>query len=1171
MRLTCTLVLLCLYFHAAAQEENSLLWEISGNGLEKTSYLYGTMHVSKKIAFRLDDVFYEALQQSEKVALESDPATWLENDIDNGSSGYAEGSSFSPKGFYTHPFIINNPSREDLAAYLAFEDRLVNNILYRTNESDQNFEEETYLDMFIYQAGSKFNKPIIALEDLEESTALVGRASLNSIKQKPDEWLQKKMQRQDLMYLMQDAYRERNINLLDSIDRAMYTDHYLENMLYIRNANMAHRLDSVMRKAKIFAGIGAAHLPGEAGVISLLRNMGYTVDPLVSASSEKGKSIKEAFESKIRDNTYVPYSPDDNLFTISLPARLYPVAETVNTTYISPDLANGSYFMLNRVPTFSFLKKESAYSMDDIEGLLFENIPGKIKVKTRIRKNGYEGLDITNQLKNGDYQRYQIFRTPLEILIFKMGGEGDYVAVHSDTIFNSLKFRKFTKEKVKLASGFRDFEVSMPSMHRFTNRYRKGYRQIEAYDSISSSYYFLRKATLNDFNFIEEDTFELKQIQKRFYKDLNLNPTYRQAAAESLESQAMYDTVTNRTLYLKTTLRRGDYYLLGILTNDAQEATEFFGSFRIKPVVYPEPFRKVRDTALFFTTVSSVKPPKFVESSRSYFRRGEKAKSYAPYSKKTVYQNKNDEAITVELNKSHDYLTFPGIDSIWTLRRKQYAHKKFRIHSEKSFTSPEGYEELQLTLSDTASTRGILIKNVLKGGILYEVKAQVDTVGQPSRFVSEFFENFKPADTLIGRDIMADKTTDFFADLRANDSIVLSGYRFVLFDNRHIDSLKHYISAFDFPEDKKHIQSHLIQKLGRLNDPRVTSFFREFYDSSYTNSGAQIRILQAISRAQDENSVRLLLDLMSRDLPLVANPIEIRTIFKPYCDSLPLARKLFPDILDYSGIAEYKSPIFSLLAELKSKDLIRSGSYRNYKKQLLTDANIQLKRYLGQLTPASKSRRTSRSVSIPKGILEDYAVLLFPFSHEKEVAQFFDRLQRVPDPGIKTAYATLLARYGREIPTGMLDSLAADVNSRALLFSSLEGIGKTSVFPQVFRSRKAMAEAALFEKNDFDENKVVVQFMEQKNLLFRGTTYTGFYFKLRKKQEYDKNFKMHLVVFKTDDPLKVTPFYKNKGMRIEDTDTDSEAMEYVTEEFMLKDRKRAVVFRPDQNWGYTEF
>jgi uncharacterized protein YbaP (TraB family) len=322
MRLTIALFFFCLSTMAVAQEKNSLLWEISGNGLEKTSYLYGTMHVSKKIAFRLDDVFYEALDRSEKVALESDPGTWLESDTDTGNVGYGQGNGFVSKGFYTRPFLMKPPSKEDLAAYLAFEDRLVNNILYRTNEQSQNYEEETYLDMFIYQAGSKFNKPIIALEDLEESSALVGRASLNAVKEKPDEWLQRKMQRQDLMFLMQDAYRERNINLLDSIDRAMYTEHYLKYMLYIRNENMAKSLDSAMKTAKIFAGIGAAHLPGEQGVISLLRKKGYIVRPLMSASTPKGQKLKEIFETKRRKNTYSLYGPDDDFFSVSLPGKL---------------------------------------------------------------------------------------------------------------------------------------------------------------------------------------------------------------------------------------------------------------------------------------------------------------------------------------------------------------------------------------------------------------------------------------------------------------------------------------------------------------------------------------------------------------------------------------------------------------------------------------------------------------------------------------------------------------------------------------------------------------------------------------------------------------------------------------------------------------------------------
>ena len=204
MRLTCTIAFLCLSAILYSQDRKSLLWEISGNGLEESSYLYGTMHVSKKIAFRLDDVFFEALDRSEIIALESDPDTWLENEILQGPDGFGYG--FNSKGFYRDAFKMESPDEKDLATYLSFDDRLINNILYRTNEYAQNYEEETYLDMFIYQAGAKFGKSVVALENLEESATLVARASMNAMKNKPDEWLQKKMQGHDLSYLMQDAY-----------------------------------------------------------------------------------------------------------------------------------------------------------------------------------------------------------------------------------------------------------------------------------------------------------------------------------------------------------------------------------------------------------------------------------------------------------------------------------------------------------------------------------------------------------------------------------------------------------------------------------------------------------------------------------------------------------------------------------------------------------------------------------------------------------------------------------------------------------------------------------------------------------------------------------------------------------------------------------------------------
>lgn len=1171
MRTILTLVFSFCLFAVSAQEKNSLLWEISGNGLEQTSYLYGTMHVSKRIAFRLDDVFYQALEKSEVIALESDPDTWLDSDIT--SEGYGKGNGFVSKGFYTYPFAIKNPKKEEIGAYLAFEDRRVNSILYRTNEYSQNFEEETYLDMFIYQAGKKFGKKVIALEDLEESAALVGRASLNAVKKKPDEWLQKKMQQADPLTILQDAYRDRNINMLDSIDRAMYTDHYRKNMLTIRNRNMATKLDSVMRTAKVFTGIGAAHLPGKKGVIVMLREMGYTVKPLTSKSTSKGKQMKAKIASQLLENKYHSEAPDDQFFSIDLPNKLYPISEFVNTTYISPDLVNGSYVMLNRINTFSFLKKDDVFSLDDLENLLFENIPGKIIEKTRIKRSGFEGLDIKNQLKNGDQQRYHIYITPLEIVMFKMGGKGDYVSQYSDTIFNSINFKKLNKKINTISSGFDDFEVKMPSLYNFTNRYRKGDRLIQGYDSISDSYYFLRKATLNDFNFIEEDTFELKQIQKRFHQDLKLKDvSFADFKDNALTSKAVIDIDSKTYLHLKTTFKRGDYYLLGIVTKNEDEAHAFFDSFRLKKPVYTEEFKTVRDTAMLFSTVTSIQPVKFVEDSQNYYSGENKPKAYSAFNKKTIYQNKNNEAISVELNKSHDFLMFTHIDSVWALRKKIYANKRFHIYKEKDSMRSKDEYELNLTLTDTASTRGILIKNIIKGGLLYEVKAKVDTVNKPSRFVTEFFKNFTPFDTLVGSSILQDKTAVFFEALQKNDSIVTDGFSFIKFQKKHIDSLKYYIAEFEYPEDKKNIQSYLIQKLAELDDPEVNSFFKYFYSKSYNNSNAQTKILSAVTKKADEASVKLVLELMSKDLPLVSNKFEIYKIFKPYMDSLQMAKKLYPEILDYSAIEEYKSPIFTMLANLKSKNLIKPKSYKKYRKQILNDAKIQVKRQLGKASQRY-GQNSYYNPSLAPGasntkVLENYAILLYPFMGEKDVKQFFNRLLLLKDPKIQTTYAALLLKDEMTLPYGMLDSLAKNINSRNLLFNKLKKIGKLNLFPAKYRNEKSLAESNLFEFKKYEAKRDSVLFLEKRPLQYRGKSYTGYYFKTQNRADYEKGFKMQLVVFEIDKPLTTKPFYKSDELRIEDTDTDTEVLSYVTEGFLLKNRKRAIVYRPNLYGGY---
>ena len=169
--------------------QNSLLWEISGNGLEKPSYLYGTMHVSNKVAFRLDDVFFEALNNADYVALESSPSEWLEYNYYTTTLFPQNYASTFKDDFYSNIVGIEAPKDLLIRSAIRFNNQLVNGILYRKDSAKDNFEEETYLDMFIYQAGKKTNKPIISLENLEESRYLVAKAQKNSKKNKIDPWL----------------------------------------------------------------------------------------------------------------------------------------------------------------------------------------------------------------------------------------------------------------------------------------------------------------------------------------------------------------------------------------------------------------------------------------------------------------------------------------------------------------------------------------------------------------------------------------------------------------------------------------------------------------------------------------------------------------------------------------------------------------------------------------------------------------------------------------------------------------------------------------------------------------------------------------------------------------------------------------------------------------------
>ncbi|MGB5358905.1 MAG: TraB/GumN family protein, partial [Eudoraea sp.] len=131
--------------------------------------------------------------------------------------------------------------------------------------------------------------------------------------------------------------------------------------------------------------------------------------------------------------------------------------------------------------------------------------------------------------------------------------------------------------------------------------------------------------------------------------------------------------------------------------------------------------------------------------------------------------------------------------------------------------------------------------------------------------------------------------------------------------------------------------------------------------------------------------------------------------------------------------------------------------------------------------------------------------------------------------------------------------------------------GKSDIFPHQYSSEQYLAEALIYKDRKFDSNKDKIIYIGDRSMTYKSNPYTAYYFKTQNSQDYHKNFKVHIVVFADDTPFNSVPYYINDGLRMADTDTEEEAMNFVTETFILKDRKRAIAYRPNQYRGYGSF
>lgn len=281
--------------HSQDTLENSLLWEITGNDLKSPSYLYGTIHIIGKDDFFLTDSTKITFKAAKQLALEIDI-----NEMNN---------PFQMMGMMRGMLMDDGVTLKDLLK--ADEYKVVHNYILDSMGMPSFFAGmlEKVKPMFLSEMVG------MDMSSIGEDNPMSGDGGTVSYEMEFAEMAKEQDMKvfgletiayqmsifdsipyKDQAYMLLDAiqnggeeeamvldemvemYKNQDLNGLNAmINGSEDLSGFTEILLVNRNKNWIPVIGKAARKKPTFFAVGAGHLPGEQGVIKLLRKAGYTV------------------------------------------------------------------------------------------------------------------------------------------------------------------------------------------------------------------------------------------------------------------------------------------------------------------------------------------------------------------------------------------------------------------------------------------------------------------------------------------------------------------------------------------------------------------------------------------------------------------------------------------------------------------------------------------------------------------------------------------------------------------------------------------------------------------------------------------------------------------------------------------------------------------------------
>ncbi len=1094
--LVCSFIL-CLVSGAFSQQTQSysLLWKITGKGLAKPSYLFGTMHVKDKRVFNFSDSVMLSLQSCHRFALEVHPDTLI-------SVMFA--AMQNTDTLRNLDKLLSKQQYDDMAKKFQKKNgypmgKIDPMVLESLMEPDDNKPDDavSFIDAYLYGIARTLNKNIYGLENAESQYDEY-YGSKTAVKERLLDLLDDNNEASVLEGKdeMVKIYSSGN---LDKIYKYIQQTAMVDSSIIARNKVMASSMIKYMDNEGLFTAVGVAHLPGPDGVIALLKKAGYTVTCV--KASFTGVAGKYHIDYMKMD--WPLYRNEDEGYAINFPGN--PIRNQLfgmnNVLY--PDLANnifyGVYAVKKGTPDQPLTTREV---MSNTLANMAKN--NTIISKKELEANNYPCTEVLVKNKTGYVRTRLIFANNLLYSVYASSKVNHLNQPFVDRYFNSFTSFALPEKPltpwIAFTSDTGAFTIQLPGEPQLiaksipsTIKKHVADFKVSMYisvDTVNAAEYMVRYNDYPEGTYLSDKDMLFNRLAKEFDGKGKVTSPAVKIVQNGIEGREMKVVLTGGN---NTTIRifvKGNrvYLLLKEMTQQSLKddgKDSFFSSFKIINSIAPQYYTYQPDSANF--SIQLMNKPFIVSDSTGGYS------SYINHSSTYYSTDPGSGAVyAFEHSKLSHYYRIEHIDSLYSKLIGLYkGYQDSLLKTDTILSNGIKGREIVLLQKNTSTKKRIRL--LVNDDDIFCFTGHMDE-SQLYNATSNYFFNslhiIHPGTKTIN--LPESKAALICKDLASTDTTLRKGavgalnyYKF------KADELPYVYSALQksYPDDTTEdgTRGKLLETFKTVNDDTTIAFLTKLYPKVAGMDEIKSGILTTITHINRKTGFDIYLKLLTTDPPLKVK--YTYQLFRPLNDSVEFAAEHFKQILPFIKNDNYRASILTVAEGIKD---LKNTAYD----KMIIDNYLSVMAYAqADINNYIRLKDSANVKGIPRiyGYMNLMSKIKYPGINDKLTKLYISK-----DPKGTYIEDAVVVRISNNLPVNpiLTNKLLDSIDTRYDIMKAYNNQKQLAKVPQQYRTQVAFAKVCLYRNILADEedspSKITLLGTVSKN----GSLYYAFKFQM---------------------------------------------------------------------------